>query len=66
MEMNKELIVSDLQRIEYPDEQWYCPNCGKKALVRFEYGTRIIRCVECGEFVVSIILKLREEINKKF
>jgi hypothetical protein len=54
--MNKELIVSDMQRIEYPDEQWYCPNCGGKAVVRFEFGERIVKCEDCGEFIVSVVL----------
>jgi hypothetical protein len=58
MEMNKELIVSDIQRIEYPDERWYCPNCGREAFVRIEYGERIVKCEDCGEFVVSMVLDI--------
>jgi len=59
--MNKELIESDMQRVEYSDERWYCPNCGGKAIVRIEYGERIVKCEKCGEFIVSVVLNIQEE-----
>ena len=54
--MNKKSVIADIKRIEYLDEQWFCPNCGKIASVRFEYGVRIIKCEECGEFTVGIVI----------
>ena len=58
MKIDKELIVTDMRRIEYPDEKWYCPNCGKKAFVKIEYGERIVKCEDCGEFIVSVVLNI--------
>ena len=58
MTEKKKIIPTDIKkRIEYLDEQWYCPNCGETASVRFEYGVRIIKCKECGEFIVGIVIK---------
>ena len=54
--MNNKSILTDANRVEHLDKQWYCPNCGKKANVRFEYGTRIIKCEDCGEFIIGIVL----------
>ena len=55
--MNKKSVIADVKRTEYLDEQWFCPSCGKKAMVRFEYGVRIIKCDECGEFIVGIVIE---------
>ena len=38
------------------DEQWFCPNCGRKAgeTVFFD-NKRIIKCSFCGQFEVGIV-----------
>ena len=58
LKMNKKRsVIADIKRIEYLDEKWFCPNCGKVASVRFEYGIRILKCEKCGEFTVGMVFR---------